>query len=363
MKIGIVGSRGIPNEYGGFEQFAEYLSAGLVEKGCEVWVYTSDSNSYKETEYNGVQLIHCHDPEKQLGPAGQFIYDLNCIMDSRKRNFDIILQLGYTTSAVWNWIFKKNPVLITNTDGLEWQRSKYNPLIRKFLKWSERIVVKKSDYLISDSKAIQEYTINKYRKVSVFIPYGANLFTNPDKNTLQEFDLKPYQYFLIISRLQSDNNIETIIRGHKNSESSYPLIIVGNKNNRFAQKLINKYGTDLARFVGGIYDQKLLNNLRFYSTAYFHGHSAGGTNPSLIEAMAAGAYICAHNNRFNREVLGNEASFFKNADEIAKLIHSELKIETRKNQQKKNLGKIKTIYSISKTIDQYFEFFHQLKNK
>lgn len=363
MKIGIIGSRGIPNEYGGFEQFAESLSAGLVKKSCDVWVYTSASNSFKDKEYHGVKLIHCYDPEEKLGPFGQFIYDLNCILDSRKRKFDIILQLGYTSNAVWNWLFDKNAVLVTNTDGLEWQRSKYSPLVRKFLRYSEKIVVRKSDYLISDSKAIQAHTQKTYKKDSVFIPYGANLFASPDQTMLQEFDLKPYRYFLIISRLQSDNNIEMILKGYINAETDYPLVVVGNLNNRFAQKLKSNYASGSIRFTGGIYDIALLNNLRCFSGAYFHGHSAGGTNPSLLEAMAAKAFICAHNNKFNMEVLGKAAAFFKNADDITRFINTGVDNNARKRQQEKNIERIKTMYSEQKIINRYFEFFNQIKKK
>lgn len=363
MKIGIIGSRGIPNEYGGFEQFAEYLSVGLVKKGCEVWVYTSSSNSFNEKEYKGVKLIHCHDPEKFLGPFGQFVYDLNCIIDSRKRKFDIILQLGYTSSAIWNWLFNKKAILITNTDGLEWKRSKYHPLVQKFLKYSERLVVKKSDYLISDSKAMQAYTKKEYGRDSLFIPYGAHLFINPNNKVLNKYKLEPYRYNLVISRLQSDNNIEMIIQGHLKSEIRHPLLIIGNINNRFAKKLKNNYSSSLVRFAGGIYDQNLLNNLRFYSAAYFHGHSAGGTNPSLLEAMAAGAFICAHENRFNREVLGDEAYYFKNASDIAEFIHSVKDKNSRSEQLSRNRGIIETRYSIHKIINQYFEFFNQIKKK
>ncbi|MFZ4549682.1 MAG: glycosyl transferase, partial [Bacteroidales bacterium] len=98
MKIGILGTRGIPNHYGGFEQFAEYLSVGLLELGAEVWVYNSHNHPYQEKVWKNVNLIHCFDPEYKIGLAGQFLYDFNCILDSRNRNFDILLQLGYTTN-------------------------------------------------------------------------------------------------------------------------------------------------------------------------------------------------------------------------------------------------------------------------
>src|SRR5215212_11623109 len=113
MKIAILGTRGIPNSYGGFEQFAEYLSLGLIDKGHEVTVYNSHNHSYQEEIWNGVKIVHCYDPEYLIGTAGQFIYDLNCILDCRKKNFDIILQLGYTSSSLWLKLLDKNKFIVT----------------------------------------------------------------------------------------------------------------------------------------------------------------------------------------------------------------------------------------------------------
>ncbi|RYZ18900.1 MAG: DUF1972 domain-containing protein, partial [Chitinophagaceae bacterium] len=121
MKIALLGTRGIPNHYGGFEQFAEYFAVYLAGKGHEVYVYNSGHHPYQEKTFKGVNLIHCTDPEDKIGTAGQFIYDLNCILDSRKHSFDIILQLGYTSNSVWHFLLPKKPVIITNMDGLEWK--------------------------------------------------------------------------------------------------------------------------------------------------------------------------------------------------------------------------------------------------
>src|SRR5690606_3336564 len=119
MKIAILGTRGIPNHYGGFEQFAEYFSVFLAEKGHEVYVYNSSSHPYQESTFKGVHLIHQKDPEDKIGTIGAFFYDYNCIKDSQKRDFDIILQLGYTSNSVWYFMLPKNSVIITNMDGLE----------------------------------------------------------------------------------------------------------------------------------------------------------------------------------------------------------------------------------------------------
>ncbi|HYD91010.1 MAG TPA: DUF1972 domain-containing protein, partial [Flavobacterium sp.] len=157
MKIAILGTRGIPNYYGGFEQFAEYFAAYLAEKGHEAYVYNSHNHPYQEKTFKGAHIIHKYDPEYRVGTFGQFIYDFNCIRDIRKRNFDIILQLGYTSSSIWSFMFPKKAIVITNMDGLEWKRSKYSAPVRQFLKFAERLAAISSDYLVADSLGIQSF--------------------------------------------------------------------------------------------------------------------------------------------------------------------------------------------------------------
>ena len=132
LRIAILGIRGIPNYYGGFEHIAGHLAAALVDKGHDVTVYSSSKHPYRDKEWNGVKLKHCYDPEDKLGTAGQFIYDLNCILDVGKRNMDVILQLGYTSSTVWGWLLPKKSIVTTNMDGLEWKRTKYSNKVKKF---------------------------------------------------------------------------------------------------------------------------------------------------------------------------------------------------------------------------------------
>ncbi|MCF8369942.1 MAG: DUF1972 domain-containing protein [Bacteroidales bacterium] len=357
MKIGILGTRGIPNNYGGFEQFAEYLSTNLVERGCDVYVYNSHNHPYQEKTFNNVNIIHKYDPEHRIGTAGQFIYDLNCILDSYKRKFDIILQLGYTSSSVWGWLLPRKSIIIYNMDGFEWQRSKYSPKVQKFLKFAERLAVKYSDYMVSDSPVIEEYIREKYGKQSYYIPYGAEVFQNPDLNLLNSYNIKPYKYNLVIARMEPENNIEPIIEGVLKSKTKNPLLIIGSLKNDYGKYLFSKYNSDLIRFLGGIYDINLLNNLRNFCCIYFHGHSVGGTNPSLIEAMASSALICASNNEFNRNVLNGNAFYFKNSDDVSYVINNGS--ERKKNLDKINGNKIEVEekYLINDIIDQYHQVF------
>lgn len=357
MKVGIIGTRGIPNNYGGFEQFAEYLAAGLVELGVKVWVYNSHNHPFKENRWKNVNLIHCYDPESHLGIAGQFVYDFNCIIDSRKRNFDIILQLGYTSSSIWYTFLPGSPKIVTNMDGLEWQRNKYNRFVRWFLKHAEKLAVISSDLLIADSEAIKDYLDKSYEVPTLFIPYGADEFKTPNEDCLKTYKILPYQYFLLIARMQPDNHIEEIIKGVIKSESNFPLLVVGNTNNPHGSYLEKKYSSDQIRFLGSIFQKENLNQLRYFSKLYFHGHSAGGTNPSLLEAMAASALICAHENPFNRSVMGDDGLYFQDESQIAEIINNDFNHNIRSVQISNNINKIRTKYVWSKVISAYNNAF------
>ena len=364
MKIAIIGTRGIPNHYGGFEQFAEYLAKGLVERGHDITVYNSHSHPYQESEWNGVKLVHCNDPEDKWGTAGQFIYDLNCIRHARKQSYQIILQLGYTSSTVWGWLLpRKNTVITTNMDGLEWKRTKYSKPVRAFIKKAEYLGTVFSDYWISDSLGIQDYLLKEYNVKSTYIPYGAFPFESPDPDILTSYRLKQYGYNMLIARLEPENNVDTILEGVSKSDSKLPFLVVGKHATTYGEYLKTKYAAfDQIKFVGGIYDIGALNNLRYYSNVYFHGHSVGGTNPSLLEAMASQTLICANFNEFNSTILEKDALYFSNSEEVKVVIDT---IEKKNHVLfvRNNLDKIKNIYEWNNIIDQYENHFRQITQR
>ncbi len=347
FKIAIIGTRGIPNFYGGFEQFAEYLAKGLVERGHDITVYNSHLHPYQETEWNGVKLVHCQDPEDKWGTAGQFIYDLNCILDTRKKDFDIILQLGYTSSTIWGWLLpRKRSIVTTNMDGLEWSRSKYSKPVQWFLKQAEYLATVFSDYWIADSLGIQDYLTKKYNIPSTYIPYGAFPFITPDQGDLKAYDVQPFGYNMLVARFEPENNIDTILAGAAAAIQKSPFLVIGKHNTTYGEYLKEKYkGHPHIRFVGGVYDINILNNLRYYCNLYFHGHSVGGTNPSLLEAMASQALICANRNLFNSTILEKDAFYFSNISEVSHYIDT---------------VKLEKIYEWNTIIDQYETHFRTI---
>lgn len=358
MKIAIIGTRGIPNHHGGFEQFTEYFSVFLVSRGHEVFVYNSHNHPYSKTIYKEVHIIHTYDPEKIIGTAGQFIYDLNCILDARKRKYDLILQLGYTSNSIWYWLLPKQPIIVTNMDGLEWKRSKYGPIVRYFLRLAEKLAVKSSDFLISDSTGIQRYIKMKYQKSSEFIAYGANIVQKFDSSIVKEYGLKKEQYCLIIARMEPENNIEIIVDGFSKSNVDYRLVIIG-KLNKFGNRLRSKYAHDnRINFMGADYNQDNLNNLRHYSRYYFHGHSVGGTNPSLLEAMSSGSLIIANDNDFNKSVLRENALYFKFSSDVTKILQEDSFFKRRTEMVAKTNKTITEYYSwnyINQSYENYLK--------
>jgi len=371
MKIAFISTRGIPNNYGGFEQFAEYISVGLAERGHEVVVYSPKFHPYKESMYRGVRIKHIYSPETWMGSSvGSFFYDFASLRDAlKKEHFDIIYEAGYTSivpAYIWFNVRKiRYPIFTTNMDGLEYKRTKFNSLVRRFVFWEERMTVKHSHYLIADNMGIHDYYKEKYGKESKFLAYGADIHDDYDASFLNEYGLEKYGYYLLVARLEPENNIMMAIEGYLASEENgkRPLIVVGKTNTPHGKELIAKYSHESSvKFVGGIYDFKKLNSIRYFSFAYFHGHSVGGTNPSLLEAMASDCFIIANDNIFNRAVLKENAFYYGSASMVTELLNhiDSLAEENKLKFVTANLKEIKEEYSWKKLIDEHEKYFEWL---
>jgi glycosyltransferase involved in cell wall biosynthesis len=363
LKIAILGTRGIPNYYGGYEQAATFLATGLQQKGHTLTVYNSHNHPYKDNDWKGVEIIHCYDPEYRTGTAGQFIYDLNCIRHARKKNYDALLLMGYTSSSIWGSLYPAKPVIISNMDGLEWKRSKYAKPVQRYLQYAEKLAVKYSDYCIADSPAIRDYLEAKYHISSRYIPYGAVIHSSVCKEVLKTYNVLPGNYYLLVARMEPENNIEIILNGFVASGSRQPFIVVGNAANRYGKKLQQKFSkAGNIYFTGPIFDQQQLHSLRFFCTLYFHGHSVGGTNPSLLEAMASRALIVAHDNEFNKAVLGLDAFYFSSASDISETINNTTHDGIKQQMTTHNLEKIRQRYNWETVTGQYENFILECCN-
>lgn len=367
MRIAITGTRGIPNNYGGFEQCAENLAVLLVKAGHEVSVYSPDYHEYDQDEFHGVKIIKQWNPEKKIGTVGNFIYDYKCMRHAIKSECDILLVLGYTTASVFfPFLRKGKSILVTNMDGLEWKRDKWNDLVKKLAKWFESLGARYSDHLISDNGEIRNYLLREYNINSTFIAYGAEIFNTPNESVLSSYGVESMKYDLLIARLEKENNIEIILDGIVLSAEKTQFLVIGKNQTPYGEYLKDKYkSSDHIRFMGGIYNQDHLSNLRYFGRYYLHGHSVGGTNPSLLEAMASSAYIISHDNLFNRDVLGDQAWYYDSPEALATLWENKDKLEaTRKLYIYTQLEKIKREYNWQKIVDQYEGVFKDaLKNR
>lgn len=361
MRIGILGSRGIPNYYGGFEECAQQISTRLVAKGHEVFVYNSSRHPFTEKEFEGVQLIHKYDAEHRLGSFGQFIYDFNCIVDSRWRDFDILLILGYTSSSIWRWFYPRKAIVVNNMDGLEWKRNKYSNRVQQFLLKAEEWAAHSCNVMVADAVEIQNYLNDKYERGAVYIPYGASIFKGANEEILQKYAVEPYRYNLILARLEPENNIEVILKGVQKSKDDRITLVIGNHETTYGEYLKSNYKDSRIRFVKASYNKASVNNLRYFSHIYFHGHTVGGTNPSLLEAMGCKSMICAHNNAFNKEVLGEEGNYFLDENDVANALDYLERNGVQKEKIKANTERLKNKYNWDIVTEQYEVVFEQSK--
>ena len=362
MKIAIAGTRGIPNCYGGFEQFAERLSAGLADMGHQVWVYNPHFHPFRAETLGRVGIVRKPMPEKGFGAGANYLYDFLCLRDAIKGKADVILECGYASAAPSYSLLRLGRTrLITHMDGMEWQRAKWNPAIQRLFRRAEKKAVRFSDAIVCDHPHIQDYFRENYAVNPVCIGYGADLLESPDVKVPRQFDLAPGGYYLAVARLEPENNIRMIIEGHRAAATNLPLVIVGDFTRGYGGKIHAEFSTcKNIRFTGGIYDPPVLNNLRHFSAALFHGHSVGGTNPSLLEAMASGAGIIAHDNTFNRYILGEDASYFSSRADIKNILVQIAGTEGMEVRSKRNLKKIRETYQWESVADRYEKLFIRL---
>ncbi len=340
MKIAIIGTRGIPNRYGGFEQLAQHLATNLTQNGHKVSVYLPAYRTDVDNEWNGIQIRKIFFI-RWLGSLFHFVYDFLSIKDSLKKEDDIILVCGYVTSLpALLWYKKHKNKFFIHTDGFEWKRTKWNIVIRVIIKWEEKILARFMPNLITDHPIIYNYFKQKYGKESTIISYGFN----PE---ISSTDVKG-KYFLVIARNEPENQIEMICNAYLAKTNEAELWIFTNKplkkscNHPKIKVWLNEY------------NEPHLNNIRKNCLAYIHAYTVGGTNPSLIEAMAFCPIIFAYRNEFHTQLLEDDAFYFSTAEELAKLI-SEFNYIQHSNLSQNLQKKISTWNFIAEQYENLFK--------
>lgn len=353
MKVAVIGTVGVPANYGGFETLVENLLDYKNNVDFQYNIYCSSRN-YKEKKqcYKGARLIYL--PFSANGMQS-IIYDLIAIFHAIF-TADILLILGTSGCIIMPIVglLSKKKVIV-NIDGLEHRREKWEKLAKKFLKISEKLAVRHANVIIADNKAIQNYIETEYGKEANLIEYGGdNAFVvHNDQLLWDEFGLRPQEYSFKVARIERENNIEMILESFREMPLQ-KLVIVGNwEKNKFGMAMKNKYKkySNIA-MLNPIYDLFKLNLLRSNCKFYIHGHSAGGTNPSLVEAMSLGLPIIAYDIVFNRETTENKALFFKDSEELKKQLQSA--INTDIGRLGEEMGKIaRQRYTWRHIVNQY----------
>ena len=309
----IIASRGIPAAHGGFETFAEHLAVHLTRKSWKVIVYCQNDLNWKfyTTEWKGVKRIHI--PSFFSGALGTFVYDfLSVIHVCFSRN--LVLTFGYNT-AIFALAFRLfNVFNIINMDGIEWKRKKWSAPIKGWFYVNELFGLVLGNHLIADHPVIKLHLQRFVKRSAItMIPYFGNLTERTDRDLLKSFDLSVHGFCLIIARPEPENMLFEMVSGFSEKKRGVALVVLGNYDplNKYHRR-IKQVASSEVRFPGAIYDSVIVSTLRTYCLLYFHGHTVGGTNPSLVEAMAAGSPVLAHHNKFNRWVAGTNAAYFTN---------------------------------------------------
>lgn len=315
-KIFIIGVRGIPNRYGGFERLVENLAPHWAAMGHDVTVFCEASADRTEQEdlWHGVRRLFLK--RRLPGSAGTILYDLDAFRLVPEGSVAFVF--GYGTAIFQHILKRKNIRHAVNMDGIEWRRDKWGRLAKAWLKWNERVATSLSTLLIADHPEIQRSLHDRYGVASEMIAYGVTP-SLPSVSTADGHIQAKYldaPFFLIIARPEPENQIHVILDAYRQSGTTIPLLIIGNfSQNDYGRQLIRDFPE--ANFAGAIYDSSFLDLLRSKAQYYMHGHTVGGTNPSLIEAMAAGALVVAHDNVFNRWVLGDGGLYFQSITQLA----------------------------------------------
>ncbi|MCM8803976.1 MAG: DUF1972 domain-containing protein [Candidatus Omnitrophica bacterium] len=353
MKIAIVGTRGIPARYGGFEACAEKLSIGLVKKGYKVYVFCR-KYLYPERlkEYKGVNLIYL--PSLKGKFTDTFSHTFLSIIFSLFKNPDIIFVFNSANSplCILPKILRKK--IVINVDGLEWKRKKWNWFGKIYYKFCEFFSCFISDEIITDSKIIQNYYKIKFGKQTTYIPYGADFFISKNKDVLEKYGLKEYQYFFNGSRIEPENNQDLIIKAFSLVKTEKNMVFVGKTyyRSKYFEKL-KKIKDERIKFLGPIYSSDY-DEIMATCYAYIHGNEVGGTNPALLKAMGSRRCILAIDVPFNREVLDDCGIYFKDVNDLKEKIEFLIKNqEIVKELEEKVKKRAEKLYRWENVIDDY----------
>lgn len=314
----ILGCRGVPAAHGGFETFAERLSLFLVARGWRVVVYCQHDGAqgprFRTDTWQAIERVHV--AARRDGPLGTLEFDWHATRHAARLK-GACLVLGYNTALFLPLLRGTGHAILTNMDGIEWQRPKWSRPVRAWFYVNEQIAARVSHRLVADHPVIADHLASRRsRDAIVTIPYGGDPVRRASKEPIGRLGLEPGRYLVSVARIEPDNNVLSIVRAFSRRRRSSKLVVLGRVDETNAyHRAVREAASDEVVFPGAIYDPETVRALRFHARAYCHGHSVGGTNPSLVEALWCGNAVLAHKNAFNIWTAGHDQFFFSTEDE------------------------------------------------
>jgi glycosyltransferase involved in cell wall biosynthesis len=363
MKIGMIGFRGIPHTYSGNEEFVRQLAPRLAERGHDVTVYCRSNLFTDRTPiYHGVHRVFLPTIEHKSG--GMFMHAALAVTAALRHGLDIVYihTLPSAPHSLLPWLFRK-PIVI-NMDGLEWQRDKWGTIGKTYFKLARNIALFAADEIVNDCEVLRQYYLENFGRDSAFIAYGAELESSREPAVIGKWSLKPHSYYLIASRLVPENNADKIINAYQRIATDRPLVIAGGANysSPWLDRVRAEAGKQI-RFIGHVGDPRDVIELHCNCHAYIHGHSVGGTNPSLVKALGCGNCIAAFASPFNREVLTGRdgvlyGELFADEDELACILQRfENQPELVESYRARAWNRVREGYSWERITDGYEAVF------
>lgn len=329
--VRILGTHGVPANYGGFETAAEKIGLHLRARGWRVIVYCQvpGRGEITEDEWRGIERVNV--PVDLPGWRGTSLFDLLCVRHAG-RHGDLNLVFGYNTGIFNVWQRVRGIPMVINMDGIEWSRARWGWPRQAILYVNERFSALFGNHLIADHPEIEKYlwTRAPRRKISM-IAYGADEVIDADEQPVRALGLDPGRYLTLICRPIPENSILELVEGFSRTSRPVKLAILGDyhpDSDAYHRAVVDAASDDVV-FLGGIFDPDVVQPLRFHGAAYLHGHTVGGTNPSLVEALGAGNPVLAHDNEYNRWTAGPEQAYFASAASAGDRIDDMLGVEGR----------------------------------
>ncbi|GAA1426507.1 glycosyltransferase [Microlunatus lacustris] len=325
MRVAMVGTRGVPAHYGGFETAIEEIGWRLAGLGHDVVVYCRGAEEPRPDRYRGMELVHLPAARrKSVETLSHTLLSVGHLLTRRQRPDAAIVFNAANAPFLPLLRLRRVPVAV-HVDGLEWQRSKWRGAGRRYYRIVEALSVRWADLLIADAAGIADYYSDEFDALTELIAYGAPVQDEPGSARVVELGLQPEGYHLVVARFEPENHVLEIAEGYAASGARLPLVVVGSApySDSYTGEIAALAAADpRIRLLGGVWDQHLLDELYANALTYLHGHSVGGTNPSLLRAMGAGTAVRAFDVNFNREVLGDGAAYFTEAAELAELLEA-----------------------------------------